>query len=217
MELWSVWLNGLIGLMTLLSNHIGISEAGAIIALTLLLRILCMPLSLKAAYQGYVTQQAMVALKPKLEALRLLHKDNRQVLATETMALYQQHGISFFGKWTMLNAILQSAVGIGIYQTVTSLSLTSRFMWIANLAKPDAWLTAADTLLMIGGMALMPGVTENSHSIWIMLIPVLLSLYFIATLPASVGLYWATSNIVTIVQSFGLRLIIRRQQAARSS
>jgi YidC/Oxa1 family membrane protein insertase len=217
MELWSVWIHGLNNLMALLSNHIGLSEAGAIIALTLLLRVLCMPFSLKAAYQGYVTQQAMVVLKPKLEALRVRHKDNPQALATETMALYQQHDISFFGKWTMLNALLQSAVGIGIYQTVTGLSLTSRFMWIANLAKPDAWLTAAVTLLMIGGMALMPGVTENSHSMWIMLIPVLLSLYFVATLPASIGLYWATSNIVTIIQSTSLRLIIRRQQTARSS
>lgn len=211
MELWSMWMQGLNALYTLFSIQFGLPEAVSVVALTLVLRLICLPLSLTAAYQAQQNKQRMDLLKPKLDALRARLKDDPQQLAAQTMALYREQGISFLGKWGLLNMLAQSSVGIGIYRTVMSLSLSSRFLWISNLAKPDVLLTVIVTILMVVAMMLMPGATQNSMSAWIILIPVGISLIFLISMPASVGLYWATTNVVTLLQSIALKTMVRNR------
>jgi YidC/Oxa1 family membrane protein insertase len=215
MEIWSMWLHELNALYAFLGTQFGLSEAVSVIGLTLVLRLICLPLSLTAAYQAQQNKQRMDLLKPKLDALRVRLKDDPKQLAAQTMALHREHGISILGKWGLLNMVAQSSVGIGIYRTVMSLSLSSRFLWIANLARPDVWLTVIVTILMVAAMMLMPGATQNSMSMWMILVPVGISLIFIVSLPASVGLYWATTNAVTLLQSVVLKTIVGRR--ARSA
>ncbi|MEO6078946.1 MAG: membrane protein insertase YidC [Steroidobacteraceae bacterium] len=206
-----MWMQGLNALYTLFSIQFGLPEAVSVVALTLVLRLICLPLSLTAAYQAQQNKQRMDLLKPKLDALRARLKDDPQQLAAQTMALYREQGISFLGKWGLLNMLAQSSVGIGIYRTVMSLSLSSRFLWISNLAKPDVLLTVIVTILMVVAMMLMPGATQNSMSAWIILIPVGISLIFLISMPASVGLYWATTNVVTLLQSIALKTMVRNR------
>ena len=98
MELWTLWTGALAESMQYLSGHFGLSEAAAIVVLTLAARIAMAPLSLAAGYQAHRNRLAMERIKPAIERLRERFKDNPQKLAARTLALYRENGIRFFGR-----------------------------------------------------------------------------------------------------------------------
>jgi len=212
MELWTMWTHLLEVTLTYLAAHFGFSEAVAIIVLTLIARAAMMPVSLTAAYRMQKNKEALERIKPKLEELRKTFKDKPSELAARTMALYRENGISFFDKLTMLNIASQGVFGLGIYQSLSRSVFTSKFLWIANLAKPDFLLTAIVGVLVLLGMALMPGTTADTSMLLMIAIPVLISVVVVAALPSALGIYWATSNAVTVVQTLALRGLLARQR-----
>lgn len=97
--------NLLIALYTVLWSDLGI----AIVALTLLIRILLFPLS-KRAIEG---QAAMQRLQPKLKELQQKHKGNREALAKATMALYAEQKVHPLS--SCLPTLVQLPFLLGIY------------------------------------------------------------------------------------------------------
>ncbi len=84
----------------------------AIILLTLLVRILVLPLSIKATR----SQREMQLIQPELKKLREKHKGNRQKMNEEMMKLYQEHGINPFGG--CLPLLLQMPVLFGLFYVI---------------------------------------------------------------------------------------------------
>ena len=212
MPLWTMWTHLLETALGFLGAHLGLSEAAAIIALTLMARTALMPVSLTAAYKAQKNKEAMERLKPELEKLRERLKDNQAELAAQTMALYRQHGITFMDKVSVLNMGSQGLFGLGIFQVLKRMVFSSRFLWIPNLARPDLALTILVGALMLLGTALMPGATGNASMLLMIGIPVVISVIAVATLPSALGLYWATSNAVTVVQALALRGLLARRR-----
>lgn len=212
MELWTLWTHTLDTALSLLATHFGFSEALTIIALTLLVRTALFPMSLASAYRMQRNKEAMERIKPKVAELREALKDNPRELATRTMALYQENGIVFIDKLSILNLFSQGVFGIGIFQSLSRMVFHSKFLWIANLGKPDLWLTVLVTTLMLLGMALMPGATNDTSMLLMLAVPVVVSVIAVAALPSALGIYWATSNAVTLVQTLVLRGLIARRR-----
>jgi YidC/Oxa1 family membrane protein insertase len=205
MELWSLWTQLLETSLGFLAVHFGLSQALAIIALTLMARAVMMPVSLTAAYKMQKNKAAIERIKPALEALRNTYKDNAAELAKRTMALYRDNGITFIDKVSLLNIGSQGVFGIGAYQVISRVAFNSKFLWIASLAKPDFYLTMLVGALMLLGMALMPGATADTQMMIMLAVPIILSVIFVAALPSALGIYWATSNAVTLLQTLALR------------
>lgn len=212
MELWTLWTHTLDIALSLLATHFGFSEALTIIALTLLVRTALFPMSLTSAYRMQRNKEAMERIKPKVAELREALKDNPRELATRTMALYQENGIVFIDKLSILNLFSQGVFGIGIFQSLSRMVFHSKFLWIASLAKPDLWLTVLVTTLMLLGMALMPGTTHDTSMLLMLAIPVVISVIAVAALPSALGIYWATSNAFTLVQTLALRALMARRR-----
>lgn len=80
------------GLVFTLSVIPGANVGVAIILLTILVRVLLLPLS----HKSVVSQAKMRAIAPELEALKEKHKDDKQEQARKTMELYKQHGVNPF-------------------------------------------------------------------------------------------------------------------------
>ena len=80
------------GLIFTLSVIPGANVGVAIIFLTILVRILLLPLS----HKSVVSQAKMRAIAPELEALKEKHKEDKQEQARKTMELYKQHGVNPF-------------------------------------------------------------------------------------------------------------------------
>jgi YidC/Oxa1 family membrane protein insertase len=213
--LWSTWTELLQGALGLLASQGGLSQALAIITLTLLARAALLPLSLASAVRAQRNKEAMARLQPELGRLKDALKDDPLELNRRTLALYREHGVKVMDRLSLLNLLGQSAFGIGLYQTLQRISLGGKFLWIASLAKPDVWVTLLVGVLMAVSLLLTPGIADQP--VWLLAlmgVPLLISLFAVAALPSAVGIYWATSNFASLVQGLLLRAwLMRRPQA----
>jgi YidC/Oxa1 family membrane protein insertase len=217
MQIWHLWTSLLAQGLAFLGAHFGLSEAVAVVVLTLLIRLALMPLSLTAAWRAELKKQKMKLLKPELDALKEQHKNDAAQLTAATMALYREHGVTLLDRITLASMGSQSVFGLGLYRVLRDAGFSSKFLWIASLARPDVWLTVLVGALMLLGMALMPGAVGSGAepSMLIMLgISVVVAVVTIAALPSAIGLYWAASNSVTLLQTLALRGLLRRQRVA---
>jgi YidC/Oxa1 family membrane protein insertase len=218
LAIWSAWTSALEAALHYFSQ-IGLSEAAAIVCVTLIARLILMPISLTAAYRGETNKRKLHALKPQLDQLKTQFKDDPQSLMAATMRLHREHGIRFFDRLMAANIGSQSVFGIGFFQALSRASFASKFLWIDSLAKPDFLLTVAIGVLMYFGMVLMPP-SGADVPVLMIVIPVLIAVITVALMPSSVGLYWATSNLATLGQTLALRGLMARharQAAAMSS
>jgi YidC/Oxa1 family membrane protein insertase len=208
LAIWSSWTSALEAALHYFSQ-IGLSEAAAIICVTLIARLILMPVSLTAAYRGEINKQKLHALKPLLDQLKTQFKDDPRALMSATMRLHREHGIRFFDRLMLANIGSQSVFGIGLFQALSKASFASKFLWIESLAKPDFLLTVAIGVLMYFGMVLMPPSGADVPAMMIV-IPVLIAVITVALMPSSIGLYWATSNLATLGQTLALRGLMAR-------
>jgi len=79
--------NLLIGIYNLIPGH---DFGVAVIILTVLIRVILMPLSIKAL----VSQKNIAKIQPQLKELQKKFKDNKEALTRETMALYKTYGVN---------------------------------------------------------------------------------------------------------------------------
>lgn len=210
MEIWNIWTSFITNGIDFFSMYFGVSEALAIIIFTLLARIMLMPISLKSAYMMHKNKLAIERVRPEIERLRDLYSENPGELAKRTMAIYKKHGIKFLDKTSVINIGSQGILGLGIFQALRDMVISSKFMWIADIAKPDVILAFVVGVLTFISMQMMPGAVEQQNLL-VFLIPAMVSMFVLVSFPSALGLYWATSNIVTIVQTLALRIIILKE------
>jgi len=85
-------------------------DAGlAVIAVTLIVKIILMPLSIAAIR----TQRATKAVEPELKAIKEQYKDDKEAQAKETFALYKKYGINPFAG--ILTMFIQLPIIICLY------------------------------------------------------------------------------------------------------
>ncbi|MBA3789486.1 membrane protein insertase YidC [Patescibacteria group bacterium] len=89
-----------------------------IIGVTLIVRLIILPLSLSALR----TQRAMKAIEPELKAIREKYKDNKELQAKETFALYKIYKIRPFA--SILTLFIQLPVLFSLYFLVRKESLS---------------------------------------------------------------------------------------------
>lgn len=88
------------------------SYGASIILLTVVIRLLLLPLSIKQTK----SMREMQRIQPEVKRLQAKHKGDRQKLNTEMMALYKEHGVNPFGGCAPL--LLQFPVLIGLYWVI---------------------------------------------------------------------------------------------------
>lgn len=112
-DLWNIvilepMLNGLIALSQMLFHNFGL----AIIVLTIIVRIVLLPLTIKQTQSTKVMQ----SLQPKLQELQKKYAKDQRKLQQEMMRLYKEAGISPLGcMWPML---IQLPIWIALYQSI---------------------------------------------------------------------------------------------------
>ncbi len=118
----------------------------AIIMLTAIVRLLIFPFSRKQA----ITSKRMQDLAPRLNEIKERYKDDRERQGRETMILYRQAGVNPFSG--CLIALIQLPVFMGLWQTLNN-SVALRhapFLYIDNLAAPDALFRFPGTVPFLG-------------------------------------------------------------------
>ncbi len=205
MSVWTFWTDGLANALEFLSAHYGLSQAWAIITLTIAVRLALMPISAGAMLRAGRNRDRLEALKPELAALRDRLKDEPQALAKQTMALYRQNGIRFFDRLSVANLAGQTIFGLGMFRMLRKTKLAASFLWISDIAKPDVILALVTATLMALAMMMAPA-SHQQMSLVMILIPLAISVISMVTFPSAIGLYWASSNLVSLSQT----LIVRK-------
>ncbi len=104
----------------------------AIILLTVLMRVLLLPLTLKQTR----SMQGMSKLQPEMKKLQEQYGDDREKLNQEVMKLYKEHKVSPAG--CGLPVLLQAPILIGLYRVVNGLTRNVELSGLMiRVAKPN--------------------------------------------------------------------------------
>ena len=207
--MWSTYVQGLAALLTQLAAWLDGSYGLAIVVMALLVRLALLPLTLKSAEQGWLRQQQLAALKPRLARLREQHANDAAAQARATQALYRDHGITTGFGSGLLAALVQAPLGAGIYAAIRQgVAGAGSFLWIPRLARPDTWLALLVAGLSLAAMLLNPAMSDQTRTLlhWL---PVLVSFFMVWHVAAGLGLYWAGSSGVGLLQMAMLRRRVR--------
>jgi len=102
----------------------------AIVALTIVVKIILLPFSI----QGLKSQKALQDIQPKLEELKKKYKDEKEKLASETMKLYKEQKVNPLS--SCLPLLIQFPFLIAVYQAfrtgLTSNHLELLYPFVSN-------------------------------------------------------------------------------------
>jgi YidC/Oxa1 family membrane protein insertase len=187
----------------------------AIILLTILVRLLTLPMSIK----GQRSMMKMQRLQPQVERIREKYKNEQDKLHHEMMELYKRNHVNPLGG--CLPMAIQFPVFIGLYEALLNaveLRNAPFIGWIRDLAAPDCLPIPGITVpftdlhgipVLVILMALTafiqqwisPRNPDPSQQKMMMYMPVAFSVIFIE-LPAGLSLYYFFSNLLGVVQQF---------------
>ena len=200
----------------------------AIIAFTLIVRLILIPLTVRQSRQ----MLKMTELQPQLKELQERYKDDRQQLSRRTMEIYKEHGVNPIGCLGPL--FIQFPIWIGLFQAVIQtlpstperlvglserlypwlpgvndvIPINNTFLWL-DLAQPDRLpvmpVLVGVSMFLMQKTTTMPSADPrqaqtNRMMLWMM--PIMFG-FFTTTFPSGLALYWVVSNIVgMIIQGF---------------
>lgn len=184
------------------------SYGTAIILLTITVRIILLPLTIKQTK----SLQAMQKIQPQLKKLQEKYKDDKEKLQKEMMKFYAENKVNPLGG--CLPLLLQLPIFFALFRMLMGNKALQKasFLVIPSLSKsagdfsPTAYQALPYDLLII----LMVATTYYSQKMITtdpqqakMMIPMTLLMAFIAwRLPAGILIYWVTTNIWTVAQQY---------------
>ena len=187
----------------------------AIILLTVLVRVVTLPMSIK----GQRSMMKMQRLQPQVERIRERYKNEQDKLHHEMMELYKRNHVNPLGG--CLPMAIQFPVFIGLYEALLNaveLRNAPFIGWIRDLAAPDCLpipgvtvpftdLHGIPVLVILMAITafvqqwISPRNPDPSQQKMMMYMPVVFSIIFIE-LPAGLSLYYFFSNLLGVVQQF---------------
>ncbi len=230
-----IW-NGIVaGLNYLLQAFYGFTGnyGVAIILLTVLIKMVLLPLTIKQTR----SMIAMQKIQPEIKKLQEKYKDDKEKLSQEMMKFYKENKVNplggclplilqlpvFFALFTVLRKYLLTPPVIIIgntFQVIQNLPQetaaalnnipffkSASFLWIDNLA--DSTRIADPYFILIALLALttwysQKQVMTDPRQKNMMIIMPIITAFISWSLPAGVVLYWLTTNALQIGQQFAM-------------
>jgi YidC/Oxa1 family membrane protein insertase len=195
----------IVALLAYLTQSFGGSLGWAIITLSLGIRVALLPLTMKLARRAQRNQEIMRALQPEMERLKKRFEQKPERLLEEMHRLYRKHGCSLFDVRILAGSLVQLPIFGMLYRSIRlSLTSSSAFLWIRNLASPDFYLTLL--ILFVTGLSvyLMPSASEQIR-IKLIAVQVVVTFLIVWKLAAGLSLYWLSSSAVGVFQTVWLR------------
>jgi YidC/Oxa1 family membrane protein insertase len=188
----------------------------AIILLTVFTKVLLWPLGSKS----YKSMSEMKKLQPLMTEIREKHKNDKQKMNQELMALYKTYKVNPMGG--CLPMVLQIPVFFALYRMLyqaIELRHAPFFLWINDLSAPDRLfnfgfsipfmeppfgipvltIIMGATMLLQQKMSPPPG--DPTQAKMMMLMPVVFTFIFI-NFSSGLVLYWLVNNILSISQQY---------------
>lgn len=203
-------------------GHVTGNYGIAILIFTVCVRLVLFPLASKQ----YVSMNRMRELQPKMAELREKYKDDKTVLQTKMMEMYQREKVSPFGG--CLPMLLQIPIFLSLYKVlIVSIELRHApfYGWIHDLSAADP--TSVFNLFGVlpyqpwsglphlGVWPLLMGVTmflqtkmqpkapDPTQQQVMMMMPFIFT-FMMAGLPAGVVIYWTWGNLISMATQWAM-------------
>ncbi|HXV36577.1 MAG TPA: membrane protein insertase YidC [Myxococcota bacterium] len=211
--------SSVLGLLHSLVRNYGV----AIILLTILVRVVTAPLTVKQMR----SMERMRALAPKLKAIQAEHAGDRQKQSEVTMALYRSEGVNPLSG--CLPMLLQFPVFIGLFYALRStiqLRQAPFFGWIDDLSVPESLFEIPGVGLPVRVLPLVMGATmviqqritpmqadPAQAKMMMILMPIMMTVLFYQ-FPSGLVLYWMISNVLAIAHQLWIGRGMRAVKAS---
>ena len=171
----------------------------AIILLTLLVRVFLLPFVIPQ-FRNMAKQRA---LKPEIDKINELYKDDREKKGAAMMELWRKHKVNPLGG--CLPVLLQMPIFFALYQTLsTSIELYHApfVLWWTDLSSPDPYYVLPVILgaLMFIQQKLTPVQMDATQAKVMLYAMPLMMTFFMLLLPTGLCLYMVTSSAIGITQ-----------------
>jgi membrane protein insertase Oxa1/YidC/SpoIIIJ len=119
--------------------------------------------------------------------------------------LRRQHGVSILDGRSLVATVVQLPVLVGLFSAIRKgLIDGGRFLWVRDISSPDAALAALCGAVTAMAAAASPSLAESQRTILILL-PALLTTFFLSKLAAGLSIYALSQALVGLLQSILLR------------
>jgi len=190
--------------VSLLFPSKNVSYGMAIILVTVIIRLILLPLNIKQTKSSI----AMNELQPETKKIQEKYKNDPQKAQQEIMKLYKEKGANPLSG--CLPMLIQWPIFIALYYVFNNLQGISgvHFLWITDLAKRDVVLAVLSGLTTyFSGSLMMPsGNSAQAKQSATMNISMSVFMIFISwSLKSALVLYWVVNNLIQIAQTLVMK------------
>ncbi len=209
-------------------NHVGISWGFSIVLLTIVMRAVLLPLTVKQFH----SMQKLQVMQPQMKALQAKYKDDKQRQQQELMKFYKENQINplssclplaaqipvFISLFYMLRNDLRKNICPDIQATYQAAHHTTAttpcgaghgagFLFIPDLTdKATGWVLIVLLLLYVGSQLasslMMSSPMMDPTQRKLMLVLPLFFVVIVINFPAGLLVYWITTNLWTMGQQY---------------
>ena len=182
----------------------GGSLGSGVLLASALIRLALLPLTLRLARRARAQQAKLATLRPELDALQRRYANDPLRLMTEVRALHERHGIELVTPSGFVGLAIQLPVLSGLFTAVrTGLGAKVRFLWIADLARPDRTLALGVAALTAWVVARTPGATaQPGGQAALTVITVIGTMAFLWSVSSAVALSAGAGSVVSLLQNW---------------
>jgi YidC/Oxa1 family membrane protein insertase len=200
------------GILRFWHNTVGFGWGASIIGLTVVVRLLILPLTFKQVR----SMQALQRLQPEMKKIQARYKDDKQRQQQAMMEFYKEHKVNPLG--SCLPLILQFPFFIGLYQTLRSAPFkrevgdAGQFLFIPDITKPLTGHTTELVVVIVIYVATQLlssyvsafNIQDKNQKRLLFLFPFLF-VPVVINFEAGLLIYWITTNTWTIGQQLFVR------------
>ncbi len=199
-------------------DNVGFTWGTSIIALTILVRALLIPLT----YRQIKGMRGLQALQPQIKQLQEKYKNDKQRMQQEMMRFYKENKINPLA--SCLPLLLQLPIFFALFSLLrgdnfeqdVEASGEQSWLFISSvIEKPQGAETIILMVLFVASTALSMLVTMRSsptgggNQQYLLLVAFsAVGLFLVPSFPAGLSLYWITTNFWTVLQSYAAAKLI---------
>ncbi|KOS67012.1 OxaA precursor [Lysinibacillus contaminans] len=208
---YSIFVKPMEFLLEFFGNNIFLGSYGlAIIAITVLIRLILMPIMLKNYRQQQMMKTKMDAFKPELEEVQkkmkeAKTKEEQMQYQQEMVGLYKKHGINPLNMGC-LPMLIQMPIIMGLYFAILYSAdvKTHQFLWF-SLGSPDIIMTIIAGLVYLVqarvSLWTVPEQQKAQMKMFVYISPIMIVFISMSSM-AALPLYWSVSGALLILQTY---------------
>jgi YidC/Oxa1 family membrane protein insertase len=207
----------------LIYNHTVADIGIAVIILTIVIRLVLLPIFYKSAKDQTIIQK----ITPRIKELQKIHKDDKEKQVSEIMKVYKEHKVNPFSGFLLLLIQLPILIALyrvflkgfssdvlsGLYSFVAvPQSIHTMFLGIIDLMSKNVWLVVLAGIFQYLQSKLLMNMAKNPISQGketdiaqkisknMMIMGPFLTIVILYSLPSVVALYWLTTSAFSVIQ-----------------